>query len=64
MTKQDAIKMIGGGSKAETARAMGYKNSMAVYMWPDVLPRSIADRVLGVWVRKNLSAAVPKEFSL
>lgn len=37
MTKQDAIKMIGGGSKAETAGAMGYKNAMAVYMWPDTL---------------------------
>jgi len=63
MLKKDAIRLIGSGSPTKAARAMGYKSAMAVHMWPDVLPQSVADRVLAVWIRQNAPAIIPKEFT-
>jgi len=30
---------------------MGYKTIQAIYVWPDTLPQSIADRVMGASLR-------------
>lgn len=46
MDKQTAIKLLGGTPKL-AAQAMGYKAVQAIYMWPDQLPQSVADRVNG-----------------
>lgn len=50
MEKQKAIEML-GGSPSKAASAMGYKSVQAIYLWPDVLPTSIADRVNGAVMR-------------
>jgi hypothetical protein len=50
MKKTDAIKML-GETPAKAAKAMGYKTVQAVYMWPDDLPQSIADKVNGAVLR-------------
>lgn len=47
MNKQTAIKLL-GGTPSIAAKAMGYKSSHAIYMWPDVLSKPVADRVRGV----------------
>ena len=46
MKKQTAIILL-GGTPRKAAAAMGYKSIQAVYLWPDPLPQSIADRVNG-----------------
>ena len=46
MTKDDAIKAL-GGTAGKAAEALGYNSVQAVYMWPDVLPQAMADRVRG-----------------
>ena len=50
MEKQTAIELL-GGTPAKAAKAMGYKSIQAIYVWPDVLPQSIADRVNGAVLR-------------
>lgn len=40
---------------------MGYKSVHAIYMWPDVLPTSIADRVNGAVMRLNQSKPQRKQ---
>ena len=40
-------------------QAMGYKSVQAIYLWPDVLPTPIADRVIGASIRIK-AAAQPK----
>lgn len=50
MNKAKAIELLGGTPK-KAAEAMGYTSPHAVYMWPDVLPQSTADRVAGVVAR-------------
>ena len=40
-------------------QAMGYKSVQAIYLWPDVLPTPIADRVIGASIRIK-AAAKPK----
>lgn len=50
MQKQTAINSL-GGTPQKAAEAMGYKSVHAVYMWPDVLPQSVADRVNGAITR-------------
>ncbi len=47
MLKVDAIRALGGTPK-RAAEAMGYVSSHAVYMWPDVLRQSVAERVAGI----------------
>ena len=47
MLKADAIRALGGTPK-RAAEAMGYVSSHAVYMWPDVLRQSVAERVAGI----------------
>lgn len=47
MEKQTAINLLGGTAK-KAAEAMGYKSPHAVYMWPDVLKKSVSERVLGI----------------
>lgn len=54
MTKDDAIKAL-GGTPGKVAEALGYTSVQAVYMWPDVLPQSTADRVRGAVLRLNES---------
>jgi len=54
MDKQKAIDLLGGSPK-KAAEAMGYTSVHAVYMWPDHLPKSIADRVLGILSRIHQS---------
>ena len=46
MEKQTAINLL-GGTPLKAAQAMGYKSVQAVYMWPNVLPQSVADKVNG-----------------
>jgi hypothetical protein len=46
MKKTIAIELLGGTPK-KAAQAMGYKSIQAVYVWPDDLPQSIADKVVG-----------------
>lgn len=50
MEKQTAIEMLGGTPK-KAMQAMGYKTVQAIYMWPPVLPQSIADQVNGACLR-------------
>ena len=50
MTKDDAIKFL-GGTPAKAAAALGYTSVQAVYMWPDTLPQSLVDRVRGASLR-------------
>ena len=47
MNKQTAINLL-GGTPALAAKAMGYKSSHAIYMWPETLSKPVADRVKGV----------------
>ena len=47
MEKQTAIQLLGGTAK-KAAQAMGYKSPHAIYMWPEVLPKSVHERVLGI----------------
>jgi len=56
MTKKTAIALL-GGTPSLAAKAMGYKAVQAIYMWPDVLPQSVADRVGGVLSRTQACAA-------
>lgn len=51
MKKEHAIELL-GGSVSAAASAMGI-TYQAVDKWPENLPQRIADRVLGVWVRKE-----------
>lgn len=46
MTKSDAVKMF-GGTQTKLAEALGISKS-AVSQWPDVLPRHLTERVIGV----------------
>ena len=50
MDKKTAIDLLGGTPK-KAAQAMGYKSIQAVYVWPEVLPQSTADRVAGAVAR-------------
>ena len=50
MNKQKAIELLGGTPK-KAAEAMGYTSIQAIYMWPETLPKSIEDRVLGILSR-------------
>jgi|JI10StandDraft_1071094.scaffolds.fasta_scaffold253291_2 hypothetical protein len=52
MEKQKAIEML-GGTAIKASRAMGYKSRHAIYMWPEKLPQSVADRVNGALARIN-----------
>lgn len=40
-----------GGKPSTAASAIGYKSPHAIYMWPEMLPPSIIDRVLGASAR-------------
>ena len=55
MEKQTAINLLGGTAK-KAAEAMGYKSPHAVYMWPDILKKSVAERVLGIAGSKRKSS--------
>ncbi len=57
MQKQTAIELLGGTPK-KAQEAMGYQTVQAIYMWPEVLPQSLADQVNGACLR--LKAAKPK----
>lgn len=52
MDKQTAINLL-GGTPGKAAAAMGYVGPHAVYMWPDILPDGVADRVRGALLRKG-----------
>lgn len=52
MEKQTAINLLGGTAKL-AAEAMGYKSRHAIYMWPDILKKSVAERVLGIAGKKR-----------
>ena len=58
MLKSEAVELLGGDmSAAAEAAGISYQ---AVKKWPDELPPRIADRVLGVCVRKGIH--VPARF--
>lgn len=50
MKKETAIELL-GGTPVKAAKAMGYRSPHAIYVWPDVLPQSISDRVMGARAR-------------
>ena len=50
MYRKTAIALLGGTPK-KAQQAMGYKSIQAVYVWPEVLPQSTADRVAGAVAR-------------
>jgi len=54
MLKSDAIRLL-GGTNTSAAEAIGITQS-AVSQWPDVLPPTIADRVIAALARKHLPA--------
>ena len=54
MTKDEAIKIL-GGTPGKAAQALGYTSVQAIYMWPDPLPQSTADRVRGAAQRLNIN---------
>ena len=49
MTKTEALELF-GGRPADVARALGITRQ-AVNNWPDALPQSVSDRVLGAYTR-------------
>jgi len=55
MKKQNAIDML-GGTPGKAAKAMGYKAVQTVYLWPETLPQSTADRVIGAAQRLKQSS--------
>ncbi|KTT15840.1 hypothetical protein [Pseudacidovorax intermedius] len=57
MLKSKAIELL-GGSIAAAAAEIGI-TYQAVYKWPDVLPRSIADRVISALARQGKE--IPKD---
>jgi hypothetical protein len=59
MEKQTAINML-GGTPVKAAKSMGYKSPHAIYMWPDVLPGTVADRVRGVLSRSKRTKKQPE----
>lgn len=52
MLKKTAIELL-GGTPAKAAKAMGYKSPHAIYVWPDLLTQSLADKVNGALLRLN-----------
>ena len=64
MKKALAIELLGGTPK-KAAEAMGYRAVQTIYLWPDDLPQSTADRVRGVLSRtaktRGLPSATQKE---
>ena len=58
MLKSEAVELLGRDMSA-AAEAVGI-SYQAVKKWPDQLPPRIADRVLGVCVRKGIE--VPRRF--
>lgn len=60
MKKQQAIDLLGGSPK-KAAEAMGYTSVHAVYMWPETLAKSVADRVLGVLATIEKTTRKPAE---
>ena len=52
MLKTEAIRLL-GGTNASAASAIGITAS-AVSQWPEVLPPTIADRVVAAIARKHL----------
>ena len=58
MLKSEAVELLGRDMSA-AAEAVGI-SYQAVKKWPDQLPPRIADRVLGVCVRKGIE--VPRKF--
>ena len=60
MTKDEAIKMLGGTPKL-AAQAMGYKTPHAVYAWPDALGESMEDKVRGAALRLKESKKAKKQ---
>ena len=60
MDKAKAIELL-GGTPRKAADALGYTSIQAVYMWPDVLPQSISDRVNGAVARIKEAAAAQVE---
>lgn len=64
MTKADAIRLLGGTPK-QAAQALGYTSAHAVYMWPDVLRQSVAERVAGLvaGLVASQSSGLHEEFS-
>jgi hypothetical protein len=60
MTKHEAIKAL-GGTPGKAADALGYTSVQAVYMWPDVLPQSTADRVRGAVLRLKEAKRKPQK---
>lgn len=50
MLKTTAIQLLGGTPK-DAAAAMGYRSAHAVYLWPEVLPQSVSDKVNGALLR-------------
>ena len=51
MEKKKVIELFDG--VASLAEKMGVSRH-AIYMWPDVLPQTVADRVVGVCMRNNI----------
>lgn len=50
MKKSRAIELL-GGTPRKAADAMGYRAVQTIYLWPDELPQSTSDRVMGVVAR-------------
>lgn len=57
MKKSRAIELL-GGTPRKAADAMGYRAVQTIYLWPDELPRSTSDRVLGVIARISAEKAI------
>ena len=60
MLKAKAIELLGGTTSA-ASEAIGI-SYQAVDKWPEVLPKRIAERVLGVYARKHLPPDVLADF--
>ena len=60
MNKNEAITLL-GGTPSKAAQALGYRSPHAVYVWPEVLPLSMADRVRGAYQRLQETTAAPRK---
>jgi hypothetical protein len=52
MNKNTAIQLLGGTPK-KAAEALCYEAVQSIYMWPEELPQSTSDRVIGAALRLN-----------
>lgn len=58
LSKNEAIELLGGTPNL-AAKALGYSVPQSVYVWPEILPQALEDRVRGAAARLKLKPKKP-----